>query len=262
MVASLNLLEIEDLSVEVDGKRILEGVNLEIPEGESHVLFGPNGSGKTSILMTILGFPDYKVVSGRIRFDGIDITNMSIDERVKLGMGIAFQRPPAIRGVKLGDMIHNFLKSDAEAIKKEVELCDALNFEKEFLSRDLNLGFSGGEVKKSEILQVLAQKPKFAMLDEPDSGVDIENLSIIGKVINNFLKESSGLLITHVGYILRYVEVDKSHVLIKGEIACSGEPIKILDQILKEGYGWCEKCLQINKSWCKNVDRQRKSIKG
>ncbi|MCP8304241.1 MAG: Fe-S cluster assembly ATPase SufC [archaeon] len=254
MVASLNLLEIEDLSVEVDGKRILDGVDLEIPEGESHVLFGPNGSGKTSILMTILGFPDYKVVSGRIRFDGVDITNMSIDERVKRGMGIAFQRPPAIRGVKLGDIVHNFLKSDAEAMKKEAELCDALKFEKEFLSRDLNRGFSGGEMKKSEILQVLAQKPKFAMLDEPDSGVDIENLAIIGKVINNFLKESSGLLITHVGYILRYVEVDKGHVLIKGEIACSGEPIKILDQILKEGYGWCEKCLQI-KGWCKNVNR-------
>ena len=249
MVAYLNLLDIEDLSVEVNGQKILDGVNLVIQEGESHVLFGPNGSGKTSILMTILGFPDYKVTSGRIRFNGVDITNMSIDERVKLGMGVAFQRPPAIRGVKLQDIIHNFLKTHADAIKKESELCEALNFRKEFLSRDLNLGFSGGEMKKSEILQILAQKPNFVMLDEPDSGVDIENLAIIGRVVDDFLKKSSGLLITHLGYILRYVEVDKGHVLINGKIACSEEPIKILDQILKQGYGWCEKCLQIEKKY-------------
>ncbi|MEM2873624.1 MAG: ABC transporter ATP-binding protein [Nitrososphaerales archaeon] len=243
----MSSLSIENLSVEVNGKRILEGVNLAIPKGEVHVLFGPNASGKTSLLMTILGFPNYKVVSGEIWFNGVNITNMSTDERVRLGIGVAFQNPPAIRGVKLADILHNFLKSEPEAKKKEIELCETLNFTEDFLSRDLNLCFSGGEVKRSELLQILAQKPSFIMLDEPDSGVDVENLGVIGKVINDFLKERSGLLITHLGYILRYVKADKAHVLIEGKVACSGKPIKILDQILKEGYGWCEKCLKIEK---------------
>ncbi|MEM3450854.1 MAG: ABC transporter ATP-binding protein [Nitrososphaerales archaeon] len=240
-------MKIRDLSVEVDGKRILNKINLMIPRGEVHVLFGPNASGKTSLLMTILGFPNYKVISGEILFKDKNITNIPIDERVKLGIGVAFQNPPVIRGVKLADIIYNFLKNEHDLKKKEIELCEILNLKEEFLYRDLNFCFSGGEIKRSEILQILAQKPDFVMLDEPDSGVDVENLGIIGKVINDFLKDRSGLLITHLGYILRYVEVDKAHVLIDGKIACSGEPIKILDQILKEGYGWCEKCLKMEK---------------
>ncbi|MGQ9718907.1 MAG: ABC transporter ATP-binding protein [Nitrososphaerales archaeon] len=240
-------LEVERLSVEVFGKRILKEVDLTIPKGEVHVLFGPNASGKTSLLMSILGFPSYKVVSGKIWFNGVDVTDMPTDERVKLGIGVTFQNPPAIRGVKLGDIVHNFLKFDSEAKKNEIELSEKLNLKKEFLLRDLNLGFSGGEVKRSEILQILAQKPSFVMLDEPDSGVDVENLGIVGKVVNDFLKERSGLLITHLGYMLRYVEADKAHVLIDGRVACSGEPIKVLDQILREGYKWCEKCLEIKK---------------
>ncbi|MEM3437278.1 MAG: ABC transporter ATP-binding protein [Nitrososphaerales archaeon] len=243
----MDSLKIKDLSVEVNGKKILNNINLTIPKGEVHVLFGPNASGKTSLLMTILGFPNYKVISGEILFNNVNITNMPIDERVKLGIGVAFQNPPAIRGVKLGDIVHNFLKNEPNVKKKEIELCEILNLKEEFLSRDLNFCFSGGEIKRSEVLQILAQKPDFVMLDEPDSGVDVENLGIIGKVINDFLKDRSGLLITHLGYILRYVEVDKAHVLIDGKIACSGEPIKILDQILKEGYGWCEKCLTMEK---------------
>jgi len=246
----LDTLKIKELSVEVAEKRVLNEIDLTIPKGEVHVLFGPNASGKTSLLMTILGFPNYKVISGKIWLNGVDITDMPTDERVRLGMGVAFQNPPAIRGVKLADILHNFLKSEPEAKKKEVELCETLNLTKEFLLRDLNLGFSGGEVKRSEILQILTQKPSFVMLDEPDSGVDVENLGIIGKVVNDFFEGRSGLLITHLGYILRYVEVDKAHVLIDGKIACSGEPIKILDQILKEGYGWCEKCLKIERKKC------------
>lgn len=247
MVQFLDSLKIKNLSVEVSGKRILDKINLTIPKGEVHVLFGPNASGKTSLLMTILGFPNYKVISGEILFNDVIITNMPIDERVRLGIGVAFQNPPAIRGVKLADIVHNFLKPESNIKKKEIELCETLNVTEDFLSRDLNLCFSGGEIKKSEILQILAQKPDFVMLDEPDSGVDVENLGIIGKVINDFLKDRSGLLITHLGYILRYVEVDKAHVLVNGKIACSGEPIKILDQILKEGYGWCGKCLKIER---------------
>jgi len=238
----LNALKIEDLCVKVGEKGVLEGVNLEIPKGEVHVLFGPNGSGKTSLIMSILGFSGFRIVSGKIWLNGTDITNLPINERVKLGIGVTFQQPPAIRGVKLGDVINSFMEKEAEAEKQKYELTETVNFPREFLERDLNLGFSGGELKRSEVLQVLAQKPDFVMLDEPDSGVDVENLELVGKVINDFLKERTGLLITHLGYIMRYVDTDKAHVLIDGTIACSGKPTKVLGTILREGYEWCKKC--------------------
>lgn len=235
---NLNMLKVQNLSVGVAGKRVLNGVNLEIPEGETHILFGPNGSGKTSLIKTILGFPDFQMISGRIEFEGIDITSMSTDERVKLGIGVAFQTSPAIRGVKLGEILRRLSGGKIN----EVEMAKAVNLQDEFLNRDLNLGFSGGEIKRSEVLQVLVQQPRFAMFDEPDSGVDVENLEILGKAINEFLKKRSGLLVTHLGFILRYVEADRAHVLINGRIGCSGDPARILAQILKEGYGWCETC--------------------
>ena len=238
-----NILELQNVTIEVSGQKILEDINLEIPEGEVHVLFGPNGSGKSSLLMTILGIPSYKVTSGLILFKGKDVTNMSINERVKLGMSVAFQNPPAIRGVKLGGILDYLLKD-----KQEIEtLMEKVKFPPEFLDRDVNLGFSGGEVKKSEVLQILAQNGDFVMLDEPDSGVDVENLQIVGNLINSMLSEKSALLITHQGHILRYVNADKAHVLIKSTIACSGEPVNILTQILNEGYGWCMKCPKITK---------------
>jgi len=240
----VDILKLEDLSVEIAGKRILNHVDLAVPKGEVHVLFGPNGSGKTSLIQTILGFSSYKVISGKILFDGIDITNMPINERAKLGMGIAFQSPPVIRGVKLGHIVRSFLEGEGRAARKDIGLVRAVNFPIEFLDRDLNLGFSGGEIKRSEILQLLAQRPKFSILDEPDSGVDVENLEVIGKAINNFLEGHSGLIVTHLGYILNYVKADVGHVLIGGTIACSGKSTKVLNQILKEGYKWCERCLK------------------
>ena len=238
-----NILELRNVAIEVSGKKILEDVSLEIPEGEVHVLFGPNGSGKSSLLMTILGIPAYKVTKGSILFRGKDVTHMPINERVKLGMSVAFQNPPAIRGVKLGGILEH-LATD----KREIgALMEKVKFPPEFLDRDVNLGFSGGEVKKSEVLQILAQNGDFVMLDEPDSGVDVENLQIVGNLINSMLKEKSALLITHQGHILRYVDADKAHVLISGTVACSGEPENILSQILNEGYGWCMKCPKITK---------------
>lgn len=236
-------LTIENLTVEVAGKRVLNGVSLEIPEGETHVLLGPNGSGKTSLLMSILGFPNYRVLSGRIVFNGTDITAMPTDERARLGIGIAFQTPPSIRGVKLGDILRHLAKGEAD----EKELASTTNIPLEFFDRDLNLGFSGGETKRSEILQVLAQRPSFAIFDEPDSGVDVENLEIVGKAIGEFLKGRSGLLITHLGHILRYVRADAAHVMFYGTIACSGKPTRILDQIMKRGYKWCERCPKVRK---------------
>ncbi|MFQ6095033.1 MAG: Fe-S cluster assembly ATPase SufC [Candidatus Bathyarchaeia archaeon] len=245
------MLEISDLSVEVGGKRILNNVNLEVPKGEVHVLFGPNGSGKSSLIMAILGFPAYRVVSGKIFFKGKDITDLPINERVKLGMSVAFQNPPAIRGVKLKNILWSLIPDIEEKKEEKIrELCETINFPLGFMSRDLNLGFSGGEMKKSEVLQVLAQNADFVMLDEPDSGVDVENLQLVGGVINKMLEGKSALLITHLGYILHYIDADKAHVLLQGSIACSGSPVKILGQILNEGYSWCEKCPVARRELC------------
>jgi len=228
---------VSGLSVEVDGRRVLDDVNLEVPKGEVHVLFGPNGSGKSSLIKTILGFPSYRVVSGNIWFKGREITRLPINERVKLGIGVAFQNPPAIRGVKLRDILRSLVS--AEKIR---ELAETLDFPLKFMEREVNLGFSGGEKKKSEVLQILAQDADFVILDEPDSGVDVENLKLIGRAIKETLKGRSGLLITHLGHILHYIDADKAHVLLEGTIVCSGSPLKVLSQILNEGYAWCVKC--------------------
>ncbi|MCS7120911.1 MAG: ABC transporter ATP-binding protein [Nitrososphaerota archaeon] len=238
-----NILEIRGLTVQVQDRTILEDVDLNIPRGEVHVIFGPNGSGKSTLIMAILGFPAYKITSGRIFFEGKDITNIPVNERVKLGISVAFQNPPAIRGVKLGGIIRH-LRGGQPGMD---DLLEKVKLPPEFLERDINLGFSGGEIKKSELLQILAQEGKFVILDEPDSGVDVENLQIVGKLIGNLLKDRSGLIITHLGHVLRYVDVDKAHVLVDKRIACSGEPLKILGQILNEGYSWCMKCPKIKR---------------
>ena len=233
-----NILEVNNLSVEVSGRIVLKDVNLKIPEGEVHVLFGPNGSGKSTLLMTIMGFPAYKILSGEIIFKGRDVTNLPINERANLGINVAFQNPPTIRGVKLREIIEHWTSS-----MMEVEnLLKKVNFSPELLDREINLGFSGGEIKKSEILQIMAQKGDFLMIDESDSGVDVENLKIIGNAINDMLRGRSGLIITHHGHILRFVNVHAAYVILQGTIVCSGSPTKILTQILTEGYGWCYKC--------------------
>jgi len=239
------MLKIDNLTVEVDNRTVLRNFNLTVGDGGVHVLLGPNGSGKTSLLLTILGIPTYNVVSGEIHFNGRDITHYSINERVKLGIGLAFQRPPTLRGIKLGDIINICMGKIAENVAEEaIELAAKLNFSREFLERDVNLGFSGGEIKRSEILQLIAQKPSFAMLDEPDSGVDVENIELVGRAINELLSKGSGLIVTHLGYILRYIKADKAHVMADGKIACSGAPLEILQNIMEKGYEGCIKCLR------------------
>ncbi|MDD6285253.1 Fe-S cluster assembly ATPase SufC [Candidatus Methanosphaera massiliense] len=242
------LLEIKDLEVEVEGKQILKGVNLEINEGERHVLLGPNGAGKSTLFMTILGFPKYEVTNGKIIYKGQDITNMETHERIKLGLGVTFQNPPAIHGVKLKDLLkiedkdHEY-KNDDELTNEVVELGKRLKLNETFLERDVNLGFSGGEVKRSELLQLLAQKPDFIMFDEPDSGVDIENVELISKEIGTLLGQDdpntkkSGLLITHLGYILKYVNATHAHILIDGKITRTGNPTDIMNDVRKSGFG-------------------------
>ncbi len=232
------LLEINDLTVEVSGRIVLEDVDLRIEKGETHILFGPNGSGKSSLIMTILGFPAYKVISGEIIFKGKNIIDLPINERVNLGISVAFQNPPAIRGVKLGDILNHSIKDECTIDS----ILERINFPREFLRRDVNLGFSGGEIKKSEILQAIVQGGDLLLLDEPDSGVDVENLRLLGELINEMLKGRSGLIITHQGHILRFIDADIAHVMLKGTIVCSGRPTRILSQIMSEGYGWCMKC--------------------
>ena len=241
------LLEISDLEVEVEGKKILKGVNLNINEGETHVLLGPNGAGKSTLFMTILGFPKYEVTKGKIIYKGKDITKLETHERRALGLGVTFQNPPAIRGVKLKDLLkivdkHEY-KTNDELDEEVVKLGERLKLNNDFLERDVNLGFSGGEVKRSELLQLLAQQPDFIMFDEPDSGVDIENVELISKEISTLLGQDDenttkgGLLITHLGYILRFVKATHAHVLIDGKIARTGNPEEIMTDIRKSGFG-------------------------
>ncbi|WP_038041295.1 ABC transporter ATP-binding protein [Thermodesulfobacterium hveragerdense] len=242
------LLEIEDLWVEVEGREVLKGISLKIPVGETHVIFGRNGSGKTSLLMTIMGFPTYKVKYGKIYFKGEDITDLPPYERAKRGIGIMFQRPPTIKGVKLRDILKLCAKENNVKIE---ELARSFNFET-FLEREVNKGFSGGEIKKSELLQLLVQNPDLVLLDEPESGVDVENLNLIGQMIKKLLQKDtphkprtkSGLIITHTGFILQHVAADLGYVIMEGEIYCTGNPIEIFEGIQKVGYEGCKNCLK------------------
>jgi Fe-S cluster assembly ATP-binding protein len=235
----LKILEIKDLHVEIMNKKILNGINIEIEENEKIVLLGPNGSGKTTLLKAIMGLSPIKIIKGNIIFKGKDITNLSIDERAKLGIGVAFQFPPSIKGVRISDILNKF------GLKKEDfnEISKKFNFPIEFFEREINIGFSGGEMKRIECMLLYIQKPKLALIDEPDSGVDIINLGVIGKSISTLLENNcSGIIVTHQGLILNYIEVDKAYVLLNGKIACYGEPMEILKDISKEGYGKCEIC--------------------
>lgn len=249
------MLRIEDLRVEVEGREILHDVDLGVNHGETHVLFGPNGSGKTTLLMATMGFPSYRITGGKIAFKGEDITNRPLNERANLGIGLSFQRPPTIRGVKMRQMLEICGKGekDVESMARDLDF-------NEFLDRDLNAGFSGGEIKRSELLQLMAQDPDFFLLDEPESGVDLENIALIGEVIERLLqrelraqqgksrkelkreRKKSGLIITHTGYILDYLDADVGHVLMDGELACSGNPREILKTIKEQGYDECVRC--------------------
>lgn len=243
------MLRIVNLSVEVDGKRILHNVNLYVKKGETFALFGPNGSGKSTLLNAIVGNPAYKIVGGRIIFKKVDITNLPTDERVKLGLGMAFQNPPKIHGVKLIDILHQCARLGGNE-GKIMELADKLRM-KEHLHRSINVGFSGGEIKRSEILQLLLMNPDFVLLDEPDSGVDLENIAIVGSAISELLerdkkeREKGGIIITHQGHILDYVSADYGVILYKGRVACVGDPKDIIAQIRRNGYEGCvARCLK------------------
>jgi Fe-S cluster assembly ATP-binding protein len=244
------MLEIAHLNVAVEGKEILHDINLKIDTGETHALFGPNGSGKTTLLMAIMGFPRYQVTMGKITFKNKDITKLGVDERARLGIGISFQRPPVVRGVKTRDMVSAALrgKGDEKVIDKLAERADLTGF----LDRDINYGFSGGEIKRAELLQLLAQKPELTLLDEPESGVDLVNIALIGELINELLEKDCpirtrkcmGLIITHTGHILEYINVRTGYVMLEGKVVCQGDPHEILTSVKEKGYEECARCVK------------------
>ncbi len=244
------MLEIKQLSVAVESKEILHDVNITIKSGETHALFGPNGSGKSTLLMAIMGFPRYRITNGNIIFRGTDITKLPLDERARLGIGMYFQRPPVARGVKTRDMLAASLqgRGNEHSISQLAEEADLADF----LDREINYGFSGGEIKRSEVMQLLAQKPELSLLDEPESGVDLVNIALIGQLINELLEKDirirdrkrAGLIITHTGHILNYVNAHTGYVMIDGKLSCGGDSHEILATIKEKGYEECAKCIR------------------
>ncbi len=233
------LLEVNNLTVESAEKTILKDITLGIEKGEVAVLFGPNGSGKSTLIKAIMGFGGYNVKSGDILFKGKRINGLSTKERVDSGIGIMYQHPPKIRGVKLGQ-VADFLSTDA---RKKEELSQRLSLEGH-LGRDINLNFSGGEMKRCELYQLMLQDPDLLLLDEPESGVDLENIALMGEVLNNYLKQGhkSALIITHTGYILDYIKSKKGCVMIGGRLWCVGDPKEMFASIRKQGYEKCKEC--------------------
>ena len=252
------MLEIQDLHVSVHGTPVLKGIDLKVEAGETFILFGPNGSGKTTLLMTLMGFSGYEVTRGKIIFKGHDITYAPMYERARLGIGMSFQRPPTIHGLKTRHLVRMCSRQgeiDVDALARKVNM-------DEFLERDVNAGFSGGEIKRSELLQLMAQKPYLLLFDEPESGVDLENMKLIGHTVREVLtaglepragasmkqqralrRPVSGLIITHTGYILEYLNADRGQVLFNGHPCCEANPRNILDHISQYGYQECVRCL-------------------
>ena len=239
------ILDVRDLTVEVEGKRIIEGVDISLEAGQTYVLFGPNGSGKTTFINTIMGLPEYKVISGKITFMGHDVTSKPINERAAMGMRLAFQLPPEIVGVKLKDVLKICagLKHGDQLSAKQLELVERLRMT-EFLDRDINRGFSGGERKRAEMLQMLFMRPKLMLLDEPDSGVDIESLKLIGEAVEEYLTQtkSSALIITHQGQILDYIKANRACVFMEKIVFCHASPKEIIRSIQEKGYEGCLEC--------------------
>jgi len=249
------VLLVEDLAVEVGDRLILKHIDLEIRPGETHILFGPNGSGKTSLVMAIMGYPNYRITAGKIIFKGVDITHLPINERAKMGIGMSYQRPPTIHGLKTRQLVQICSRGE-----HDVEDLAARLHVGQFLDRDVNAGLSGGEIKRSELLQLMAQNPDLLLFDEPESGVDLENIALVGEAIATLLEKEKrsrnarpmseakrdrtkmGLIITHTGFILDYVPADKGYVLYDGVLSCSGNPSEILNWISDCGYEECARC--------------------
>ena len=239
------LLDVQNLSANLeDGKQILNDLSIQIGSGETHVLMGPNGAGKSSLGNTLMGNPTYKVSGGKIIFKDQDITEESTDKRAKAGMFMSFQAPLEVPGISLETFIRSAIQQKTgEHVKlfqfqKELTACmELLNMNPDYAKRDLNVGFSGGERKKSEILQLLMLKPDFAILDETDSGLAVDAVRVVSKGIEEYQKRVGGslLIITHNAKILESLKVDKTHILVKGHIVHTGDG-SLVEKINNEGF--------------------------
>ena len=238
-----NLLEIKKLQASVGEKQILKGVNLSIKPGEIHVIMGPNGAGKSTLLNSIFNSPFYQKTNGQILFDGVDITDKKPDEIARLGVFMSFQNPVEIDGVSVFDFLKILLGklqgrniSYFEVKEKIEKYIEELEMKPELSKRDLNVGFSGGEKKKTEMLQLLMTNPKLAILDETDSGLDVDAVRVVSKGIKMFKNENNAVLIvTHSSKILESLDVDYVHILMDGKIVKSGDASLILE-VEKNGY--------------------------
>lgn len=239
------LLKIENLSAGTEDKEILKNINLEINPGEVHVIMGPNGSGKTTLSNTIMGNPRYIISSGKIFFEGEDITELSTDKRAKAGIFMSFQTPMEVNGISTENFIRTALQQKTDEnisfIKFRKELhkeMEKLSMDKSYGDRYLNVGFSGGEKKKNEILQLLMLNPKLAILDETDSGLDVDATRIVAEGINRYHNDDNAvIIITHHRELIRKIEPDKVHVIVDGSIALEGGE-EIVDRIESEGFNW------------------------
>ena len=230
-------LELRNVRVAVGETPILHDVSLTVPPGEAHVLLGPNGSGKSTVLSAIMGLPPFEVTGGEILYDGAALAEMSPDARAGLGLGMAFQRPPELPGVTVEDFAEALGASGT--LETEAPALDLEGFGK----RDLNVGFSGGEIKRFEVLKLFLQSPDFLLFDEPESGVDLEHVAAVGAAVTRLLatrgrggRARSALLITHTGVILDHIDADMAHIMAGGRIVHSGPPRTLFAHIQKNGY--------------------------
>lgn len=240
-------LEIKDLHVSIEDKEILKGVNLTINTGEIHAIMGPNGTGKSTLSSAIMGHPSYEVTQGEVLLDGVNILELDVDERAKAGLFLAMQYPSEITGVTNADFMRSAINAKREEgqeinlmqfIKKLDKQMDFLDIDKDMAQRYLNEGFSGGEKKRNEILQLMMLEPEFAILDEIDSGLDIDALKVVSKGINQMRGEEFGaLMITHYQRLLNYITPDKVHVMYGGKVVKSGGP-ELAKRLEEEGYEW------------------------
>ncbi len=244
-------LEIRNLHVNVDGQPILKGVDLTVKQNETHALMGPNGSGKSTLAHTLMGHPNYEVTAGRIIFDGVDLLDLGPDERSHTGLFLAFQYPVAIPGVTLANFLRHAINARRKAADPEDKgipipdfrrllkaKMDMLEMDHNFAGRYLNEGFSGGEKKRAEILQLATLEPKIAVLDETDSGLDIDALRIVSEGVNKLAGKDLGVLvITHYQRILNYIAPQYVHIMLDGRIVESGGPEMAL-QLEQSGYDW------------------------
>jgi len=249
-----SVLEIKDLHVTIEDNEILKGVNLTIKGGEFHAVMGPNGTGKSTLASAIMGHPKFEVTQGSIHLDGEDVLEMEVDERARAGLFLGMQYPSEISGVTTSEFLRSSINARREEgdeislmkfIKEMDKTLDYLDIDKDMAQRYLNEGFSGGEKKRNEILQLMMMKPEIAILDEIDSGLDIDALKVVSKGINKMRDDQFGcLIITHYQRLLNYITPDKVHVMMQGRVVKSGGP-ELAQRLEAEGYEWIKEELGI-----------------